>query len=102
MKQPHRKSSILALVSSPARSITPAERRAAALKESFDGWLNSVAPTLLQSAGNHPIEVTKLPRRSISYLDHIRVNRATVREGVVHRPRSEERRVGKECRSRWS
>ena len=93
MKQPHRKSSILALVGSPRRSVTPAEERAAALKESFDGWLISVAPTLLhsagallQSAGHEQNAVTKPAKRSISYVDHIRVNRATVREGVVHRP----------------
>ncbi len=86
MKQPTRKSSILALVGSAGRGITPAEERAAALKESFDGWLGSVAPTLLQSTGNDQNEAVKLPRRSLTSVDHIRVNRATVREGYVHRP----------------
>jgi len=86
MKQPHRKSSILALVGSPARSLTPAEERAAALKESFDGWLNSVAPTLLASTPHNRTETVRLPRRSLSSVEHIRVNRATVREGLVHRP----------------
>jgi len=83
MKQPTRKTSILALVGSPERSNTAAAERAAVLKESFDGWLSSVAPTLLQSEGQK--DAVKLQRRSLSSVDHIRVNRATVREGVVHR-----------------
>ena len=85
MKQPTRKSSILALVGSTGRSPTPAEERAAILKESFDGWLNSVAPALLHSTGNDQNESVRVPRRTLSSVDHIRVNRATVREGLVHR-----------------
>jgi hypothetical protein len=84
MKQPTRKTSILALVGSAGRNKTQAEERTAALKESFDGWLDSVAPNLLESTGLQP-EAVKLPRRSLTSIEHIRVNRATVREGVVHR-----------------
>src|ERR1035437_3129503 len=56
------------------------------------------------------------PRVAHSLLDHdlinpsellawdmrIRSGRSPVRRGSVKPPRSEERRVGKECRSRWS
>jgi hypothetical protein len=91
MKQPTRKTSILALVGSVGHnptqvSCTHAEERAAALKESFEGWLDSVAPTLLQSAAVERREVSKPFRQSLSSIEHIRVNRATVREGTAHRP----------------
>jgi hypothetical protein len=84
MKQPTRKTSILALVGSAGRHPTHSEERAAALKESFDGWLDSVAPTLLQSTGTDQTQAVK-PARSLTSIDHIRVNRATVREGTIHR-----------------
>jgi hypothetical protein len=85
MKQPSRKISILSLVGSTGHNRTQPEDRTAALKESFDGWLDSVAPTLLQSTSNERPSLAKFFRRSLSSIEHIRVNRATVREGTVHR-----------------
>ena len=38
---------------------------------------------------------------SIQVLDQETINKIAAGE-VIERPRSEERRVGKECRSRWS
>ena len=33
---------------------------------------------------------------------HVKPNQANAKGGIVEEERSEERRVGKECRSRWS
>ena len=42
----------------------------------------------------------RLARAGVHVLCHDRVDAA--REAIAGEPRSEERRVGKECRSRWS
>ncbi|HEV7798551.1 MAG TPA: hypothetical protein VGO73_10365 [Pyrinomonadaceae bacterium] len=85
MKQFNRKSSALALVR-PAPIVEPhEEEKAAALRESFAGWLGSVAPTLLRSPAKHKPSVANGTRRSLTSTDIIRVNRATVRESTTHR-----------------
>jgi hypothetical protein len=86
MKRSTRKSSALSLV--PAATGPPdshEEEKAAALRESFDGWLNSVAPTLLQSTLKDKPSVAPRACRSLTSTDIIRVNRATVRESTAHR-----------------
>ena len=62
-----------------------ADERSAHLKDSFDGWLNAIAPTLVQdpqAAKNNEITARW---RSLSSIDVTRVNRATVRESSDHR-----------------
>ena len=44
------------------------------------------------------IDLTMLDKRDMAPVGYKRVNKSTGKEV----PRSEERRVGKECRSRWS
>ena len=39
---------------------------------------------------------------ALSRLDKDERNTIVLTEGIIGNPRSEERRVGKECRSRWS
>jgi hypothetical protein len=85
MKQPTRKSSILALVGPADPGHAKLEERAAALKESFDGWLDSVAPNLLQPAADEQPVVSKRSRRSLTYYELLRVNRATIRESTSPR-----------------
>jgi len=86
MKQSNRKSSPLSLVTvSAGRAGTPEEDKVAELRESFDGWVTSVAPSLLQSTMNGNPSVAHRAQRSLTSLDHIRVNRATVRESTEHR-----------------
>jgi hypothetical protein len=83
MKNSNRQFSALSLVPSNGAEDLREEEKAAALSESFDGWLNSVAPTLLQSAWKEPSAYRA--RRSLTSTDVIRVNRATVRESLTHR-----------------
>jgi hypothetical protein len=84
--KPTRQSSALSLVPAPAVQADSREQeKAAALSESFDGWLSTVAPTLLQSTSKDKPEVMPRTRRSLTSTDIIRVNRATVRESTVHR-----------------
>jgi hypothetical protein len=90
MKQSAQKSKILSLVTAEADAFDSGpDSRAANLKESFDSWLNSVAPTLLGSTGStsHEEKPSFVQRawRSLSAKDITRVNRATVRESTDHR-----------------
>jgi len=59
---------------------------ASVLRESFDDWLDSVAPTLLESAlaWEQPGKAYR-GRQPLSHNDVIRVNRATIRESIEHR-----------------
>ena len=88
MKQTLQKSENLSLVPSEGRAYDSAsEEKAANLRESFDGWLNSVAQTLDQSTlpqdqASTPVQMR---RRSLTLADVTRVNFATVREGTEHR-----------------
>jgi hypothetical protein len=88
MKQFARKSDMLSIVRSPTQPVAESctEEHAVALRESFDGWLNSVVPTLQsKSVPEQPIEVYR-GQRPLSFTDIISVNRATIREGTSHRP----------------
>jgi hypothetical protein len=88
MKQFARKSCPLSIVRSPAAPIAEAcvEEHTVALRESFDGWLNSVAPTLLQAkASQDEPKNTCRGRRPLTLTDIIRVNRATIRESIAPR-----------------
>lgn len=87
MKRSAQKSKILSLVSTEARASDSAtEAKAAKLKESFDSWFSSVAPTLLRwgPPEDRP-SVAERSRRSLTSTDITRVNRATVRESIDHR-----------------
>ena|SRR5882672_5417746 len=94
MKQFATKSGPLSLVpsatertdsSTEARSAT--EARANVLKESFDDWRSSVAPTLLQPKHfeDEPKHACRSQRR-LSSTEIMHVNRATIRES--HEPRA--------------
>ena len=88
MKQTLQKSENLSLVPSDARAHALArEEKAANLRDSFDDWLNSVAPTLDQSTlpQDQPGPADQSRRRSLSLTEATRVNFATVREGTEHR-----------------
>jgi hypothetical protein len=86
MKRLAQKFQALSLVSSEtANQEVNVEERSANLKDSFDGWLSSVAPTLLQSAPAQKINDVTARWRSLSSIDVTRVNRATVRESSDHR-----------------
>ena len=87
MKRLAKNTSQLSLVppgGKPADSCT--EERSVALNESFDGWLSSIAPTLLNSK-----PLTDKPTiadhrwQPLTSTDIVRVNRATVRESNTHR-----------------
>ena len=84
MKQPAKKSNALSLVPPAAEPDLHEPEKTAGLRESFEGWLNSVAPTLLQSTLKERSEV-RPTRRSLTSNDITRVNRATVRESNAHR-----------------
>jgi hypothetical protein len=86
MKRFAQKSAALSLV--PTEDVSRdsnVEERSADLKDSLDGWLNSVAPTLVQSAPPQKHSNSKARWRSLSSIDVTRVNRATVRESFAHR-----------------
>src|ERR1051325_2141138 len=87
MKRSAQKSNTLSLV--PAEPQLPAagvRSKSTVLQESFDSWLNLVAPTLLQTPAPKPTQsVTERWRSSLSARDVTRVNRATVRESSDHR-----------------
>jgi len=88
MKQTLHKSENLTLVPSEARDYKGVkEEKAAYLRESFDGWLNSVAPTLDHSTVSQDQRgnAEQLRRRSLTLTEVTRVNFATVREGTEHR-----------------
>ncbi len=88
MKQFARKSGPLSIVRSSAEEVakTCVEENTVALRESFDGWLTSVAPTLLQakSSQDEP-KNTYRGRRPLTLTDIIRVKRATIRESIAPR-----------------
>jgi hypothetical protein len=52
-----------------------------ALRDSFHGWLDSVAPTLSSSSVSSSTS-PRIPR--LTMLDIMRVNHATIREGESH------------------
>jgi hypothetical protein len=88
MKQLARKSGPLSIVRSPAQPAAEmcVEEHTVALRESFDGWLTSVAPTLLQAkASQGEPKNGYRGRRPLTLTDIIRVNRATVRESTASR-----------------
>ena len=86
MKQSTRKNRSLSLVTSlPVQPTSPQQARAEALTESFDGWLNSVAPQLIEPPVNVKPEIPQPGRRSLSSTDILRVNRATIRESTAPR-----------------
>jgi hypothetical protein len=87
MKHSAQKSNTLSLVPTDPRPYDSGlESKSAALRESFDSWLNSVAPTLVQtSTAQAPRNVADRWRSSLTSRDITRVNRATVRESNDHR-----------------
>jgi len=85
MKWSAQKSNTLSLVPAEPQP-QPARRKSTVLKESFDSWLSSVAPTLLQApAPESSRRATERWRNSLSARDVTQVNRATVRESSDHR-----------------
>jgi hypothetical protein len=88
MKQFARKSGPLSIVRSPAAPTAElcVEEHAVALRESFDGWLTSVAPTLLpaKATEDEPKDTYK-GWRPLTLTDIVRVNRATIRESTAPR-----------------
>ena len=94
MKRSAQKSNTLSLVpAEPQPQAHGVRRKSTVLKESFDSWLSSVAPTLLHTPAPlqtpAPAEssrsVTERWRSSLTARDVTRVNRATVRESSDHR-----------------
>ena len=87
MKRFAQKFTALSLVTpkSGNRGSNAAEDRPTNLKDSFDGWLTSVAPSLAQEP--QPVKINDITARwrSLSSIDLTRVNRATVRESSAHR-----------------
>jgi hypothetical protein len=61
------------------------DERAAALRDSFEGWLNSVAPTLQPKTFQVGPAKVRHTRRPLTSMDIVRVNRATIRESSVPR-----------------
>ena len=88
MKWSAQKSNTLSLVPADPQPQAPgARRKSTVLKESFDSWLSSVAPTLLQTPAPESSRknVSERWRNSLSARDVTSVNRATVRESSDHR-----------------
>jgi hypothetical protein len=88
MKRSAQKSNTLSLVpADPQPQCSGVRRKSTVLKESFDSWLGSVAPTLLQTPAppESSRSVTERWRSSLTARDVTRVNRATVRESSDHR-----------------
>jgi hypothetical protein len=86
MKQAAQKSKTLSLVPVETRAYdADAQDRVSALRESFDGWLDAVAPKLLKSSSSEdrPSSADGW-RKSLTFRDVTRVNHATVREGTDH------------------
>ncbi|HUS11130.1 MAG TPA: hypothetical protein VMZ30_11755 [Pyrinomonadaceae bacterium] len=87
MKRSAQKSKTLSLVQTGVRrDDSEADTRSEILQESFESWLNSVAPSLLQT----PVAQTRRDnadpwRISLTSSDVTWVNRATVRESSDHR-----------------
>lgn len=88
MKQFARKSGTLSIVRSYTEAVPEScsAQRAVALRESFDGWLNSVAPTLLEpKVSQDQPRKTDRSQRPLNAADILRVNRATIRESTAPR-----------------
>jgi hypothetical protein len=88
MKQFARKSGTFSIVRSSTEAVPEpcSEERAVALRGSFDGWLNSVAPTFVQSESSPDEPKTAYrSRRILTATDILRVNRATIRESTAPR-----------------
>src|SRR6266487_100680 len=88
MKQFARKSGTFSIVRSSTEAVPEScsEERAVALRGSFDGWLNSVAPTFVQSESSQDEPKTAQgSRRILTATDILRVNRATIRESTAPR-----------------
>jgi hypothetical protein len=88
MKQFARKSGTFSIVRSSNEAVpaSRSEERAVALRGSFDGWLNSVAPTFVQSESSQDEPKTAYrSRRILTATDILRVNRATIRESTAPR-----------------
>ena len=88
MKQVARKSDTFSIVRSSTEAVAKScsEERAVALRESFDGWLNSVAQTLLEpKPSQDELKTTHHSRPPLSATDILRVKRATIRESSAPR-----------------
>jgi hypothetical protein len=86
MKRSAQKSKALSLVQSSKSYGSEAADKSGVLRESFDSWLSSVAPTLVQTPVAQTRQNSADPWRiSLSSRDVTRVNRATVRESSDHR-----------------
>jgi hypothetical protein len=88
MKQFARKSDMLSIVRSATQPVVEScsEEHAVALRESFAGWLNPVAPTLQSKFFPDQPKEAYRGQRPLTATDVINVNRATIREGTAHRP----------------
>jgi hypothetical protein len=87
MKQSAQKLSTLSLVTADGRQHhRGSEQNSAPRTNSFDGWPNSVAPTLMQFPTSPQSTIADRWIRSLSLTDIARVNHATVRESSDHRP----------------
>jgi hypothetical protein len=84
MKQFAGKSDMLSIVRSATQPCS--EEHAVALRESFAGWLNPVAPTLQSKFFPDQPKEAYRGQRPLTATDVINVNRATIREGTAHRP----------------
>jgi len=60
-------------------------KRSCALPDTFDGWLNSVAPTLMRAPVRKETRSAWRWRRSLGPTELTRLNRATIRESSDHR-----------------
>lgn len=86
MKQSTQKNNSLSLVAPlPAQPESLPQGKADELKDSFDGWMSSIAPKLMESPVIEKQEMPVRGRHSLSSVDVLRVNRATIRESSVPR-----------------
>src|SRR6476469_2913999 len=86
MKQPAQKSENFLLVRPARVHDSVGDGKAKISKESFGGWRNSVAPTLVHSTPHGAQTKVAYPwrRRSLTSTEVTRVNLATIREGTAH------------------
>src|ERR1041385_5399764 len=68
-------------------SVEPAEMKTSrvSLHETFDGWLNSVAPRLMRAPARNNHETAWRWKRALGPTELTRLNRATIRESTAHR-----------------
>jgi hypothetical protein len=78
---------MLSIVRSPTQPVVDScsEEHAVALRESFDGWLNPVAPTLQSKFFPDQSKEAYRGQRPLNSADITSVNCATIREGTAHR-----------------